>query len=123
MYEKDPELAEKRKLVLREIEEGKSEIARFASEVTLRVLREQLRTCWRLKARYDLLNYESQIVLSRLWAESFELLKKHGLTRFEIEGKNKGCWVISVEGEEDKVIVRSDGTATYIAKDIPYASW
>ena len=25
--------------------------------------------------------------------------------------------------EEDKVIVRSNGTATYIAKDIPYAAW
>ena len=38
LYEKDPQLAEKRKLVLREIEEGKSEIARFASEITQRVL-------------------------------------------------------------------------------------
>lgn len=25
--------------------------------------------------------------------------------------------------EEDKVIVRSNGTATYVAKDIPYAAW
>jgi arginyl-tRNA synthetase len=25
--------------------------------------------------------------------------------------------------EEDKILVRSDGTATYIAKDIPYAAW
>jgi len=32
--------------------------------------------------------------------------------------------VIRGEGkEEDKVIVRSNGTATYIAKDIPYAAW
>lgn len=123
MYEKDPVLAEKRKLVLREIEEGRSEIALFASEVTLRVLREQLKTCWRMKARYDLLNFESQIVVSQLWAESFELLKKHSIARFESEGKNKDCWVIDAEGEEDKVIVRSDGTATYVAKDIPYASW
>jgi arginyl-tRNA synthetase len=43
---------------------------------------------------------------------------------FENEGKNSGCWVIRGEGkEEDKVIVRSNGTATYIAKDIPYAAW
>ena len=32
-----------------------------------------------------------------------------------IEGKEKE--------EEDKVLVRSDGTATYIAKDIPHAAW
>jgi arginyl-tRNA synthetase len=46
------------------------------------------------------------------------------LIEFENEGKNKGCWVIRGEDkEEDKVIVRSNGTATYIAKDIPYAAW
>lgn len=123
MYEKDPALAEKRKLVLREIEEGKSEIAQLASQVTLRVLSEQLKTCWRMKARYDLLNFESHIVASKLWSESFELLKKHGIAQYETEGKNKGCWVIEAKDEEDKVIVRSDGTATYVAKDIPYAAW
>jgi arginyl-tRNA synthetase len=123
MYEKDPTLAEKRKLVLREIEEGKSEIARFAAEITKRVLDEQLKTCWRMKVHYDILNFESQIVHSQMWNKAFELLKKEGLVKFEEEGKNKGCWVIAEEGEEDKVVVRSDGTATYIAKDIPYAAW
>lgn len=123
MNEKDPQLAEKRKLVLKEIEEGRSEIAKFASEITLRVLQEQLKTCWRMKVRYDLLNFESHIVVSKLWSRAFELLKKNNIARFETEGKNKGCWVIEAQGEEDKVIVRSDGTATYIAKDIPYAAW
>ncbi len=123
MYEKDPQLAEMRKLVLKEIEEGKSEIAKFATEITLRVLQEQLKTCWRMMVRYDLLNFESHIVVSRLWSRAFELLKKNNIARFETEGKNKGCWVIEAQGEEEKVIVRSDGTATYIAKDIPYAAW
>ncbi|MEM3159284.1 MAG: arginine--tRNA ligase [Nitrososphaera sp.] len=123
MYEKDPSLAEKRKFVLKEIEEGKSEIARFAAEITKRVLDEQLQTCWRLKARYDILNFESQIVVSKMWERAFELLKKERLVKFEEEGKNRGCWVIEAEGEEDKVVVRSDGTATYVAKDIPYAAW
>ncbi|GBC73932.1 Arginine--tRNA ligase [archaeon HR04] len=38
--------------------------------------------------------------------------------------KYHGCIVVKagIEGEE-KVLVRSDGTATYIAKDIPYAMW
>ena len=126
MYEKDPRLAEKRKLVLKEIEEGKSEIARFAMDITLRVLQEQLKTCWRMKVRYDLLNFETHIVGSKLWGNAFELLKRNGIAKYETEGKNKGCWVIEEkEGkeEDDKVLVRSDGTATYIAKDIPYAAW
>lgn len=123
MYEKDPQLAEKRQLVLKEIEEGKSELAHFAAGITQRVLNEQLKTCWRMKARYDLLNFESHIVVSKLWSKAFELLKKSGIAHFEKEGKNKGCWVIEAKDEEDKVLVRSDGTATYIAKDIPYAAW
>ena len=125
IYEKDPQVAEKRKLVLKEIEEGKSEIARFAMEITLRVLQEQLKTCWRMKAHYDLLNFETHIVGSKLWSKAFELLKSNGIAKYETEGKNKGCWVIEgkEKEEEDKVLVRSDGTATYIAKDIPYAPW
>ena len=125
IYEKDPQVAEKRKLVLKEIEEGKSEIARFAMDITLRVLQEQLKTCWRMKAHYDLLNFETHIVGSKLWSKAFELLKSNGIAKYETEGKNKGCWVIEgkEKEEEDKVLVRSDGTATYIAKDIPYAAW
>lgn len=125
IYEKDPQVAEKRNLVIKEIEEGKSEIARFAMDITLRVLQEQLKTCWRMKAHYDLLNFETHIVGSKLWSKAFELLKSNGIAKYETEGKNKGCWVIEgkEKEEEDKVLVRSDGTATYIAKDIPYAAW
>jgi arginyl-tRNA synthetase len=125
IYEKDPQVAEKRKLVLKEIEEGKSEIARFALDITLQVLQEQLKTCWRMKAHYDLLNFETHIVRSKLWSKAFELLKSNGIAKYETEGKNKGCWVIEdkEKKEEDKVLVRSDGTATYIAKDIAYAAW
>ena len=50
-------------------------------------------------------------------------MKSMGITELEKEGKNAGCWVIKAESEEDKVLVRSNGTATYMAKDIPYAAW
>lgn len=123
MYEKDKQLAQKRNMVLKEMEEGKSEIARFAMYITLRVLQEQLKTCWRMKVRYDLLNFESHIVISKLWSKAFDLLKSNRIVKYETVGKNKGCWVIEGNNEEDKVLVRSDGTATYIAKDIPYAAW
>jgi arginyl-tRNA synthetase len=84
----------------------------------------QLETCWNLDVFYDCLNFESQIIRSGLWAKIFEKLKEMNLVEFENDGKNTGCWVIRGEGkEEDKIIVRSNGTATYIAKDIPYAAW
>ena len=123
MYQTDKSLEEKRQLVLGEIENGTSDIAKFSSEITMRVLKDQLKTSWRMKTHYDLLNFESQIIHSKLWTKSFELLKEKGISQLETSGKNYGCWILKIEGEDDKVIVRSNGTATYIAKDIPYAAW
>jgi len=123
-YEADPSLAKIRSNVLKELENGDSETARFADKITRKVLACQLETCWNLDVFYDCLNFESQIIRSGLWSEIFEKLKEMSLIEFEKEGKNAGCWVIRGENkEEDKVIVRSNGTATYIAKDIPYAAW
>jgi arginyl-tRNA synthetase len=122
-YATEPALEEKRKEILKDLEGGKSEMAAFARRVTSRVLEDQLRTCWRLGAYYDCLNFESEIVRSKLWPLVFDKLKEMNLIRFEKEGNNKDCWVIPADGEEDKVLVRSNGTATYIAKDIPYAAW
>ena len=123
MYKDDHDLEEKRILVLKEIEQATSEIAQFALQISMRVLKDQLKTCWRIKAHYDLLNFESQIVISGLWNKSFEMLKENRIVTLQTQGKNKNCWVIKQDNEEEKVIVRSDGTATYIAKDIPYAAW
>ena len=86
--------------------------------MTRRVLADQLETCWSLGIRYDMLNYESQIVRSGLWENAFGRMKEMGMATLAREGENAGCWVI-----RDKVIVRSNGTATYMAKDIPYAAW
>lgn len=121
-YAEDPNLEQIRNDVLKELEDGTSEMAKFAKTITGKVLAEQLKTCWRLGASYDCLNFESEIVRSRLWLQVFEKLKEMNLIKYEEEGKNKGCWVIISE-DEDKVLLRSNGTATYIAKDIPYAAW
>ncbi|MDH3855817.1 MAG: arginine--tRNA ligase [Nitrosopumilus sp.] len=123
-YETDSSLEDVRKNVLKELENGDSETAKFADKITRRVLAGQLETCWNLDVSYDCLNFESQIIRSGLWDKIFENLKEMDLIEFENEGKNVGCWVIRGDNkEEDKVIVRSNGTATYIAKDIPYAAW
>lgn len=126
MYEQDKALADKRRDVLREIEKHDSEIAKFARELTGKVLNEQLKTCWRLKARYDCLNFESQIIESKLWDKVLVAMKEKELVKIDNDPSSKynGCLVIraGIEGEE-KVLLRSDGTATYIAKDIPYAAW
>ena len=121
LYEKDPSLIEKRKSVLKKLENGDPEINSFASEITSKVLRDQLTTCWRIKARYDLLNFESHIIRSDLWKKTFEKLQHEKIIEKETEGNNIGCWTFDSSDEGTKIIVRSDNTATYIAKDIPYA--
>lgn len=124
LYNKKPELVIKQKEVLKAIEEGKSEIAIFAKELTRKILREQLKTCWRIGANYDCLNFETHIIEAKLWNLLFEKMKDKGIVQFMTEGELSGCWVIKMEGEKDeKVLIRSDGTLTYIAKDIPYAAW
>jgi arginyl-tRNA synthetase len=122
-YESDKQFAEYRHKVLQALEDPSSDLAQFANVITRKVLAEQLKTCWKMGVYYDCLNFESQIIHSKLWDKIFEMLKKINLVKFKKEGKNANCWVIEAQGEEDKVLVRSNGVATYIAKDIPYAAW
>ena len=123
-YSSNPDLEETRKKILQDLEDTDSEIAQFGSKITRKVLAEQIKTCWRLSSFYDCLNFESQIIRSGLCTQVFEKMKEMKLVELEQEGKNANCWIIKGEkNEEDKVLVRSNGTATYIAKDIPYAAW
>lgn len=124
VYESDPSLKEKQRLVLKEIEKGTGEISEYTERIVSRILAAQLQTCWRLGARYDLLNWESHILKTGMWGEVFEQLKSKGIAVHEEEGENAGCWVVKDPTlGDDKVLVRSDGTVVYVAKDIPYAAW
>jgi len=124
VYERDPSLKEKQRLVLKEIERGSGEISEYAEKIVSQILAAQLQTCWRLGARYDLLNWESHILRTGMWKEVFEELKTKQIAVLETEGENAGCWVVKdAELGDDKVLVRSDGTVVYVAKDIPYAAW
>src|SRR6266540_2059820 len=122
LYKTDSSLLKIRSLVLRQLETKDHEISSFASKITMKVLESQLKTCWRVKSRYDLLAFESHILHSSLWQQLFEILKSRGIIEYRSQGKNTGCWVyVPTFGSDEKVIVRSDGTATYIAKDISFA--
>lgn len=126
LYSTRADFVEAQKKILGELEDYDSETAIFAAQLTQRILQEQLKTCWRIGARYDLLNFESHILQTEMWDQIFDKLKSKGIAEKVSEGKYSGCWIIRIEGEpegEEKVLVRSDGTATYIAKDIPYAAW
>ena len=118
---------------LHEIEAGGNETAEVAELISTAVLRHHLETMLRLDITYDFLPRESEILHLHFWDLAFEQLKQTGVLYFETEGKNKGCWVMTrpdaktvEEGtadEDAKVIVRSNGTVTYVGKDIAYHLW
>ncbi len=117
---------------LHEIEHGGNDTAEIAELISTAVLRRHLETMLRLDIEYDFLPRESEILHHKFWEAAFEQLKQTGVLYFETEGKNKGCWVMTRSGaevtegetgEDTKVIVRSNGTVTYVGKDIAYHLW
>jgi arginyl-tRNA synthetase len=124
---------------LHEIEHGGNETAEIADLISTAVLRRHLETMLRLGIEYDFLPRESEILHLKFWEAAFEMLKQSGVLYFENEGKNKGCWVMTRAGataesvqdqdgpkgtdDDAKVIVRSNGTVTYVGKDIAYHLW
>ena len=131
----DEEKAARKKLrydTLHALEQGGNETAAAAELISTAVLHRHLETMLRLDIEYDFLPRESEILHLKFWEAAFEQLKLKGVLYLENEGKNKGCWVMTrpgadvVEGdlnEDAKVIVRSNGTVTYVGKDIAYHLW
>jgi arginyl-tRNA synthetase len=133
--------AELRGRTLKAIEEDRGEEAEVAQVVADAIVSLHLKTMARLGIAYDLLARESEILHLKFWDTAFDLLKKSGVIQLVPSGKMAGCWIMpwkeensgaSVEATEkteddentqDKIIVRSNGTVTYVGKDIAYQLW
>jgi arginyl-tRNA synthetase len=139
-YAESQENLKVRAHALHDIEHGGNETARLAELISVAVLRRHLETMDRLDIEYDFLPRESEILRLHFWDAAFEKLKAAGVLTFEDSGKNKGCWVMRRGGmskssevenaddspiaeEDQKVIVRSNGTVGYVGKDIAYHMW
>jgi len=141
-YEKDKQNLQARAQTLHGIEDAASEIAAIAELISTAVLHRHLETMDRLGIEYDFLPRESEILHLHFWDAAFTKLKESGVLSYENEGKNKGCWVMRRAGtvsttgdtgntqqsgklseEDQKVIVRSNGTVGYVGKDIAYHMW
>jgi arginyl-tRNA synthetase len=130
---------------LRAIEEGRGEEAEVAETVADAIVGFHPRTMARLGITYDLLARESEILHLHFWDAAFEKLKEaKAIYKAEV-GKMAGCWVMpwsdgkegsttedaedserrtdDEENSQDKIIVRSNGTVTYVGKDIAYQLW
>ena len=151
-YDEDKERLKIRAATLHDIEHGGTATSDIAAFIADRIVRCHLKTMARLNVDYDLLTWEGHILRLQFWARAFEILKEKGAVYLQTEGKLAGCWVMKIEedepasegtsagtsegirdsgsgiseGEEterEKVIVRSNGTVTYVGKDIAYQFW
>lgn len=140
-YAEDKQNLQMRLAVLHAIEEGGNETAEIADLISIAVLRRHLETMDRLDIEYDFLPRESEILHLHFWDAAFQKLKDAGVLTYETEGKNRGCWVMRRAGtrgpttesakngneklseDDQKVIVRSNGTVGYVGKDIAYHMW
>ena len=143
-YEQDKERLKIRTAALHDIEHGGNATADLAHFIADRIVSCHLRTMRRLNIEYDLLTWEGDILRLHFWSHAFEFLKRTGAVFLQTEGKLKGCWVMRIDDDEavdegegqaavadrdgqeeprEKVIVRSDGTVTYVGKDMAYQLW
>ncbi len=127
-YREDASRVELRRRTLQAIEQGEGPTAELAEYISSRVLRAHLKTMQRLGVRYDVLPRESEILHLKFWDQAFRLLKETGSISLEREGPNQDCWVMQIPEADgppahEKIIVRSDGTVTYVGKDIAYQLW
>jgi len=149
-YGEDKARLKIRSAALHDIEHGGNETAAMAHVIADAIVRCHLRTMARMNIRYDLLTWEGDILRLQFWAHAFEYLKRTGSVFLQTEGKLKGCWVMKIDDDSapgepatdapvnsgeaadaetradeqrEKVIVRSDGTVTYVGKDMAYQLW
>lgn len=118
--------AQKRKSeILKKIEEGINPEAEIGHYISRTILKAHLKTMRRLNIGYDLQACESSILGLKFWEHAFTLLKKKNAIHYIESGSNKGCWVMKSDetSDQEKIIVRSDGTVTYVGKDIAYQLW
>jgi arginyl-tRNA synthetase len=133
---------------LKSIEENRGEEAEVAQVVADEIVTCHLRTMARLGISYELLARESEILHLKFWDAAFAKLKESGAIQFVTSGKMAGCWIMpwneertekdsgtngesaentekteDEENRQDKIIVRSNGTVTYVGKDIAYQLW
>ncbi|MHB1499918.1 MAG: arginine--tRNA ligase [Candidatus Dormibacteria bacterium] len=131
-YQAEPELVELRRQTLRAIEAREGETATMAKELTSRIVDCHLQTMARAGVSYDLLTWESDIIELGFLRQALDLLMEQGVMRKVDQGRLAGCWVLPLEEDSDeadpdqvdaKVLIKSDGIATYTAKDIAYHLW
>jgi len=126
--ETDQKLQAETREMLKKMEEGNNEISKKARWIAEECVKAQYATDFSYSIFHDGMIFESDI-MHTIFHEGIEMLKSSNAIILEKEGKNAGCWVVKLGGkfqnmqDPDKILIRSDGTATYTGKDVIFQLW
>ncbi|MEM2138197.1 MAG: arginine--tRNA ligase, partial [Candidatus Anstonellaceae archaeon] len=128
-FESDEKIQQEVRELLKKMEEGGNPEAKKCRKLVEECVGSQYETAFKFGIYHDIQIYESDIVRT-IFKEGMELLKTNKAIVHETEGKNAGCLVAKMTSQEfanmespDKILVRSDGTATYTGKDVIFQLW
>ncbi len=131
----EKEVQDEIKQLLAAAERAGSAESRMLRELSERCVRAQYETAFSYGIYQDVMIWESDIVRAGLLQNALDILSSYGAIEKPESGDYKRCIVINLEKMKDvpkdlkglkestKVLVRSDGTATYVAKDIAFHMW
>lgn len=131
-YEDDPIFKQRLSETLLKIEEDTDpEIKALHQKYTQDCTEQQMVSCRRMGAYFELVAWETHILHLQFFAEAIEVLKAKWFVKFADEGDAKWCRILDLsslpeyakEEKQYQIMIKSDGLATYVAKDIAFAMW
>lgn len=124
LFAEDEEAKKARDDVHKKIEEKHNPEYQVSTYVAEEVLKDHIRVMDILGIRYHLLVRESDIIALDFFTEARALMEQKGVMYPSQDPEKQGCMVIKYEKENiEKIVIRSNGTITYIGKDIAYTLW
>jgi len=115
--------------VLQKIESADPEIHNLHKTYTQKCTEQQIHSCWKLGASFDLIVRETDILHRNFFSKTMEILKNKWHVKFAEEWEAKWCWIIDLsslpeyanEEKQYQILIKSDWVASYMGKDISFA--
>jgi arginyl-tRNA synthetase len=121
--------------ILKKLEDAETKESKAGREMAEKCVMAQQETAFSYGIYHDVMIWESDIVRAKLLNKALALAADKNILEKPEEGKYKDATVVKLEKitkyakelegsrEDAKVIIRSNGAATYIAKDFAFHTW
>ena len=124
LFADNQDLDRQRRDVHKKIEEKIDPEYEACRHIAEQVLLDHIRTMEQIGIHYDLLARESDVIALDFFKAAAAEMTARCVMIESTDPEKKGCLVIHYDRENiEKIIVRSNGTITYVGKDIAYNLW